>query len=45
MFVDYADNIGDSKLPQAMTKLKFPTLATARNWNTVVKLRALLARA
>ncbi|MEN2787817.1 DUF1697 domain-containing protein [Sphingomonas qilianensis] len=43
LYVDYADNIGESKLPQAMAKLKFPKLATARNWNTVLKLRALLA--
>ena len=43
LYVDYIDGIGDSKLPQAMAKLKFPSLATARNWNTVVKLAALSA--
>lgn len=43
LFVDYPDDIGHSKLPQAMAKLKFPKLATARNWNTVLKLAALLA--
>ena len=43
LYVDYVDGIGASKLPQAMAKLKFPTLATARNWNTVVKLATLLA--
>lgn len=43
LYVDYIDGIGESKLPQAMAKLKFPKLATARNWNTVVKLAALLA--
>ncbi|MEG3088451.1 DUF1697 domain-containing protein [Sphingomonas sp. PB4P5] len=43
LYLDYADNIGDSKLPQAMAKLKFPKLATTRNWNTVIKLRDLLA--
>jgi uncharacterized protein (DUF1697 family) len=42
LYVDYADNIGDSKLPQAMAKAKFPKLATARNWNTVRKLAAML---
>jgi uncharacterized protein (DUF1697 family) len=42
LYLDYADNIGDSKLPQAMAKLKFPKLATTRNWNTVLKLRDLL---
>ncbi len=42
LFVDYPDDIGHSKLPQAMAKLKFPKLATARNWNTVVKLVGLL---
>ncbi|MEG3176888.1 DUF1697 domain-containing protein [Sphingomonas sp. RB3P16] len=43
LYVDYVDGIGESKLPQAMAKLKFPKLATARNWNTVVKLATLLA--
>lgn len=42
LYVDYVDGIGASKLPQAIAKLKFPKLATARNWNTVVKLAALL---
>ncbi|QBM77050.1 DUF1697 domain-containing protein [Sphingomonas sp. AAP5] len=42
LYVDYVDGIGASKLPQAMAKLRFPRLATARNWNTVVKLTALL---
>jgi uncharacterized protein (DUF1697 family) len=42
LYVDYIDGIGESKLPQAMAKLKFPQHATARNWNTVVKLAALL---
>ncbi|MGY2734223.1 DUF1697 domain-containing protein [Sphingomonas sp. UYP23] len=44
LYVDYVDGIGESKLPQAMAKLKFPKLATARNWNTVVKLASLLER-
>ena len=38
LFVDYPDDVGHSKLPQAMGKAKFPRLATARNWNTVLKL-------
>lgn len=42
LYVDYIDGIGELKLPQAMAKLKFPSLATARNWNTGVKLAALL---
>jgi uncharacterized protein (DUF1697 family) len=42
LYIDYADGIGESKLPQAMTRLKFPRLATTRNWNTVLKLRDLL---
>jgi len=43
LYIDYADGIGESKLPQAMAKVKFPKLATARNWNTVLKLRDMLA--
>ena len=35
---DYPDDVGHSKLPQAMSKAKFPKLVTARNWNTVLKL-------
>lgn len=42
LYVDYADGVGTSTLPQTMAKLKFPKLATARNWNTVLKLRGLL---
>ena len=42
LFVDYPEDIGHSKLHQAMPKAKFPKLATARNWNTLGKLRALL---
>jgi uncharacterized protein (DUF1697 family) len=38
LYVDYPDDIGHSKLPQAMAKVKFPKAATARNWNTLVKL-------
>ncbi len=43
LFVDYPDDVGHSKLPQAMAKAKFPKLATARNWNTVLKLVELTA--
>jgi uncharacterized protein (DUF1697 family) len=42
LYVDFADNIGDSKLPQAMAKANFPKLNTGRNWNTVNKLALLL---
>ena len=43
LYIDYPDDVGHSKLPQAMAKLKFPKVATMRNWNTVGKLRDLLA--
>jgi uncharacterized protein (DUF1697 family) len=43
LFVDYPDDVGHSKLPQAMNKAKFPKLVTARNWNTVLKLVELTA--
>jgi uncharacterized protein (DUF1697 family) len=38
LYVDYPDDVGHSKLPQALVRAKFPKLATARNWNTVLKL-------
>ncbi|MET0308846.1 MAG: DUF1697 domain-containing protein [Sphingomonas sp.] len=43
LYIDYPEDVGHSKLPQAMAKAKFPKLATARNWNTVNKLAAMLA--
>lgn len=49
LFVDYADGIGTSVLPPLMAKAKYRALAgdtgvnTARNWNTVLKLQAMLA--
>lgn len=43
LYIDYPDDVGHSKLPQSMAKAKFPKLATARNWNTVNKLAAMLA--
>jgi len=42
LYIDFPEDVGHSKLPQAMAKLKFPKLATMRNWNTVGKLRNLL---
>lgn len=42
LVIDYPSGVGESKLDVAMRKLKFPKLATARNWNTLLKLRALL---
>jgi uncharacterized protein (DUF1697 family) len=42
LYVDFPENIGESKLLPAMAKAKFPKLSTGRNWNTVVKLIALL---
>ncbi len=43
LYVDYPDDVGQSKLPQAMARAKFPKEATARNWNTVLKLVAATA--
>ena len=42
LYIDYPEDVGHSKLPQAMAKLKFPKLATMRNWNTIGKLAAML---
>jgi uncharacterized protein (DUF1697 family) len=42
LYIDFPDDVGHSKLPQAMAKLKFPKIATMRNWNTVGKLRDLV---
>ncbi|MBX9860040.1 MAG: DUF1697 domain-containing protein [Sphingomonas sp.] len=43
LFVDYPAGIGESRLHQATAKLGFPKCVTARNWNTVLKLAAMLA--
>ena len=43
LYADYPDDIGHSKLPQAMAKAGFPKLATGRNWNTLIKLQAMMA--
>lgn len=44
LFVDYGGREGmrGSKLVAAFRKAKFPPVATARNWNTVLKLAAML---
>jgi uncharacterized protein (DUF1697 family) len=42
-FIDYPDGMGRSKLAPALARLKLPKAATARNWNTVLKLSAMLA--
>jgi uncharacterized protein (DUF1697 family) len=44
LFVDFGGREGmrESKLVTTMRTAKFPTVATARNWNTVVKLAATL---
>lgn len=44
LFVDFGGREGmrESKLITSSRKATFPTVATARNWNTVVKLAALL---
>ncbi|WP_185206993.1 DUF1697 domain-containing protein [Sphingomonas sp. NBWT7] len=42
LFVDYAGGVGRSKLEPAMRRAKLPP-ATARNWNTLLKLVAATA--
>lgn len=42
LYIDFPDDVGHSKLPQVMAKLKFPKIATMRNWNTVGKLAVML---
>jgi uncharacterized protein (DUF1697 family) len=43
LYVDYPVDIGNSKLPHAMNKVKLAAGATGRNWNTILKLVALTA--
>lgn len=45
LYTDFRSQQGmrDSTLVGAMRKARFPTVATARNWNTVTKLAALTA--
>lgn len=40
-YVVYPDGIGESRLTSALIEGKLGTRATGRNWNTVLKLRAL----
>ena len=42
-YFTYPDGIGTSKLTMAIIEKKLGTRGTARNWNTVLKLRALAA--
>ncbi|MEN3748561.1 DUF1697 domain-containing protein [Sphingomonas sp. HF-S3] len=44
LYIDFlgSETMRESKLDQAMRKARFPAIATARNWNTVGKLLALL---
>jgi uncharacterized protein (DUF1697 family) len=43
LFVWYPDGMGTSKLAIALSKNRLGTICTARNWNTVMKVGALLA--
>lgn len=42
LFIDYPEGVGVSTIDRTMKRLKWPKVATARNWNTVLKLRAML---
>jgi uncharacterized protein (DUF1697 family) len=42
LYIDFPDGQGNSALIPMLARLKFPT-GTGRNWNTVEKLRAMLA--
>jgi uncharacterized protein (DUF1697 family) len=42
LFVWYPDGMGTSRLALALSKNRLGTICTARNWNTVMKVRALL---
>lgn len=42
LYVDYVEGQGRSKLHPAMARLKLPKAATARNWNTVLKVATML---
>ena len=42
LYTDFPDGIGRSLIDRTMRKLKWSGVATARNWNTVLKLRAML---
>lgn len=43
LYVAYPDGIGTSKLTNAIIERKLATSGTARNWNTVLKIRDLAA--
>jgi uncharacterized protein (DUF1697 family) len=43
LFAWYPDGMGTSKLALALSKNRLGTICTARNWNTVMKVAALLA--
>jgi uncharacterized protein (DUF1697 family) len=43
LFAWYPDGMGNSKLALALSKNRLGTICTARNWNTVMKVSALLA--
>ena len=42
LFVWYPDGMGTSRLASALSKNRLGTICTARNWNTVTKVSALL---
>ena len=42
MYIVYPDGIGNSRLTNAMSEKKLSARGTARNWNTVLKLAAML---
>ena len=44
LYVVYPDGIGQSKLTNVIIERALDTRGTARNWNTVLKLQALVAR-
>jgi uncharacterized protein (DUF1697 family) len=43
LYIVYPDGIGRSKLTNVMAEKKLGARGTARNWNTVVKLAALVS--
>jgi uncharacterized protein (DUF1697 family) len=42
-YIYYPDGAGNSKLTPRLIETKLETRGTARNWNTVLKLQALVA--
>jgi uncharacterized protein (DUF1697 family) len=43
LYVTYGDGIGTSKLTNVVIEKSLATRGTARNWNTVLKIRDLLS--